>query len=480
MQQATVNLFADMGAQPLTLQSGSGRRGQRRPTPSRRRRRSPRPPTATPCRANATVTITGTATDAGGGRSAASRSRSTAARPGIAPTAATAGPTLWQTGAPRTVTIRSRAVDDSGNIEAASRRHHRHRRRPSPPTCPCSIWAADQTSRQSPPSRIRARRARHAGSAPTSRATSPASASTRAPEHRHAHRQPVDATAARCSRRSTFTGETAVRLAGGRRSPTPVADHREHDLRRLVSHRPPATTSATTATSPTAASTTARCTRRATATVGGNGVYRYGASALPDQTLRQRTTGSTSCSRRRSRRTPPRRRFAARRPPTGAIGVAATRRSRRPSTKRSTARRSARRRSSCATRRMRWCQSTVTYDRAATRTVTLQPSAALRLLRRPTRRRSRAARPASRTPPAIALARTSSGRSRPRPAAAAADRGSGRTDPRRLDAARTRSASYYAEILRAEGLNAFDVTDIAAVTPRRSRATTSSSSARCR
>ena len=38
MQQATVNLFADMGVQPATLQAGPGRRRPRRPTRPRRRR----------------------------------------------------------------------------------------------------------------------------------------------------------------------------------------------------------------------------------------------------------------------------------------------------------------------------------------------------------------------------------------------------------------------------------------------------------
>ena len=65
MQQATVNLFADMGAQPATLISGLSP-ATRRPTRPRRPRRSPRPPPARP-RRRRQVTISGTATDAGGG-----------------------------------------------------------------------------------------------------------------------------------------------------------------------------------------------------------------------------------------------------------------------------------------------------------------------------------------------------------------------------------------------------------------------------
>ena len=66
MQQATVNLFADMGAQATTLMSGlhgrlADRPTRRRPTRrSRARRRARRSPTAR------RVTISGTATDAGG------------------------------------------------------------------------------------------------------------------------------------------------------------------------------------------------------------------------------------------------------------------------------------------------------------------------------------------------------------------------------------------------------------------------------
>ena len=67
MQQATVNLFADMGAQPATLMSGLVAGDRSRPTPPRRPRRSPRRPPARTSQDGSQVTITGTATDAGGG-----------------------------------------------------------------------------------------------------------------------------------------------------------------------------------------------------------------------------------------------------------------------------------------------------------------------------------------------------------------------------------------------------------------------------
>ena len=86
------------------------------------------------CPADATVTITGTAADTGGDsrrrRSLGRRRRHLAA----ARRAAARGRYSWQTGGPRTVNIRSRAVDDSGNLEQPSlgvsvdRRSRRRRR----------------------------------------------------------------------------------------------------------------------------------------------------------------------------------------------------------------------------------------------------------------------------------------------------------------------------------------------------------------
>ena len=67
MQQATVNLFADMGVQPATLQSGP-RRGDRLDRhDARRRRRSPRRPPARPSPPARRSRSRGTAADAGGG-----------------------------------------------------------------------------------------------------------------------------------------------------------------------------------------------------------------------------------------------------------------------------------------------------------------------------------------------------------------------------------------------------------------------------
>ena len=124
MQQATVNLFADMGAQPATRADRPRRRHRRRPTRRSRRRRSPRPPASVAD--GAPVTLTGTATDAGGASSPASRSRPTTAPPGTRPTGHDELDLLvGRARRARRRRSRSRATDDSGNIADAGRRRAR-------------------------------------------------------------------------------------------------------------------------------------------------------------------------------------------------------------------------------------------------------------------------------------------------------------------------------------------------------------------
>jgi hypothetical protein len=139
MQQATVNLLADQGAQPATLVSGLVAASPSTDTTA---------PTSTvlsPQRGagltdGATVTVSGTATDAGGGR-VAGVEVSTDGGATWHPATGTSNWTYsWAAahGSP-TATIRSRAVDDTGNLEA-----------PSPGNtvnigCPCSIWGPNVT-----------------------------------------------------------------------------------------------------------------------------------------------------------------------------------------------------------------------------------------------------------------------------------------------------------------------------------------------
>lgn len=139
MEQATVNLFADMGAQPATLASGLVPATASTDTT---------PPTSTitnpaagaSLQDGAKTTITGTATDSGGGVVAGvevSTDGGTTWHP--ATLTGPDGPSVGWTyswlahGSPST-TILSRAVDDSGNLESASDATSVN------VACPCSIW----------------------------------------------------------------------------------------------------------------------------------------------------------------------------------------------------------------------------------------------------------------------------------------------------------------------------------------------------
>jgi hypothetical protein len=137
MQQATVNLFADMGVQPATLQAGLVPATASTDT-------TPPVSTITYPAAGATlnvgqtVTVTGTATDSGGGVVAGVE---VSGDNGVTWHPAT-GRSSWSyvlapivTGQ---ITLLSRAVDDSANLETP----HGVNLTVSSQTCPCSIWNA--------------------------------------------------------------------------------------------------------------------------------------------------------------------------------------------------------------------------------------------------------------------------------------------------------------------------------------------------
>jgi hypothetical protein len=144
MQQATVNLFADMGAQPATLTSGL--------TPATASTDTTAPTsTITAPSSGATLsdgsalTITGTAIDTGGGVVAGvevSTDGGASWHPAATMSAANTSVTWtypWVAHGNPTTTIEARAVDDSGNLE-----------KPASGTtvnvnCPCSIWGAGTT-----------------------------------------------------------------------------------------------------------------------------------------------------------------------------------------------------------------------------------------------------------------------------------------------------------------------------------------------
>ena len=146
MQQATVNLLADMGVQPTTLISGlTAATASTDATP-------PTSTIAAPAQGatlsdGSAVTVSGTATDAGGGVVAGvevSTDGGTTWHPATTMSAANTSVTWtysWIAHGNPSTTIKSRAVDDSGNLET-----------PGPGTtvnvnCPCSIWGTNTTPR---------------------------------------------------------------------------------------------------------------------------------------------------------------------------------------------------------------------------------------------------------------------------------------------------------------------------------------------
>jgi len=143
MQQATVNLFADMGVQPATLQPGLIAATQSADTTA-----PVSTITAPTAGANitpgSTVNITGTASDSSGGLVAAVEVSVDGGLTWHAAVGRGSWSYSWIANASGSVTIKSRAVDDTGNIEA-------------PGTgvtvtvgsgsgsCPCSLWSSTTT-----------------------------------------------------------------------------------------------------------------------------------------------------------------------------------------------------------------------------------------------------------------------------------------------------------------------------------------------
>lgn len=117
MQQATVNLFADMGVQPNTLQAGlvaaTASTDAIRPAST-----ISTPVTGATVQPGSVVTISGTATDTGGGRVGGIEVSVDGGATWRAATGRSNWTYSWSTpSTPVTVTIKSRAVDDSGNLE---------------------------------------------------------------------------------------------------------------------------------------------------------------------------------------------------------------------------------------------------------------------------------------------------------------------------------------------------------------------------
>jgi hypothetical protein len=144
MQQATVNLFADMGAQPASLISGlTGATASTDTTAPTSTITSPASGATLPD--GVAQTISGTATDAGGGV-VAGVEVSTDGGATWHPVTTMSTPITsvtwsysWVAHGNPTATIQSRAVDDSGNLEKPGTGSTVN------VNCPCSIWGTNTT-----------------------------------------------------------------------------------------------------------------------------------------------------------------------------------------------------------------------------------------------------------------------------------------------------------------------------------------------
>lgn len=145
MRQATINLFADMGVQPATLLAGLVPASVSTDTV---------PPTSTitwpsngtSISGGSTVSITGTAVDAGGGLVAGVEVSTDGGSSWHPATGRQSWTYSWNPSSLGNFTLKSRAVDDSGNLEpsAASASVVTV----NPPDCPCGGWSATSTPGQ--------------------------------------------------------------------------------------------------------------------------------------------------------------------------------------------------------------------------------------------------------------------------------------------------------------------------------------------
>ena len=136
MQQATVNLLADMGAQPATLQGGlvaaSASTDHSAPTAT-----ISTPNGGANFQSGSPITISGTATDAGGGQVGGVEVSTDYGNSWHPAQGRASWSYRWTPGTVGAATIRARAVDDSGNLQAPGAQVSINVvQRP----CPCSIW----------------------------------------------------------------------------------------------------------------------------------------------------------------------------------------------------------------------------------------------------------------------------------------------------------------------------------------------------
>jgi hypothetical protein len=140
IQQATVNILADLEAQPGSLQAGlvaaTASSDTTRPTST-----ITAPSSGASLPSGTPVSITGSASDSGGhvGGVEVSVDGGTTWHPA---TGTTSWSYTWMPGTPGSVTLRSRAADDSGNIEIPSAGSNVT---VIPKICPCTLFASTAT-----------------------------------------------------------------------------------------------------------------------------------------------------------------------------------------------------------------------------------------------------------------------------------------------------------------------------------------------
>jgi hypothetical protein len=145
MQQATVNLFADMGVQPATLQSGlvAASASMDTTAPSSA---ITWPTAGSILTSGSTITISGTATDSGGGVVGGVEVSLDAGNTWHPATGRGNWTYSWTPTALGSFTLETRATDDSGNLEIPSTGTAVVT--VNPPDCPCSDWNSSPTPSQ--------------------------------------------------------------------------------------------------------------------------------------------------------------------------------------------------------------------------------------------------------------------------------------------------------------------------------------------
>ena len=138
MQQATLNLLADMGAQPATLQAGLAAASASTDAAAPSSTISS-PAAGAQVESGRQITITGSATDAGGGVVGGVEVSVNGGATWHRATGRGSWSYNWTPSGSGSFTIRTRAVDDSGNLETPSAGVSGSIGSAS---CPCSIWSA--------------------------------------------------------------------------------------------------------------------------------------------------------------------------------------------------------------------------------------------------------------------------------------------------------------------------------------------------